>query len=160
MFLATDALLRLCLVCWPAVALPAGVALSIGALLVLEQISMRLHRRDANGKLIPGPAFILPFLGGLVAVIKDPTGFWEQQRLYAPLGLSANYIMGKFMIFSTNNDVNRAVLSNNGPEGFDMALHPNAEWILGQCRVTCRGGCLPRHCAARGLRSHTNRFYT
>ncbi len=113
------------------VLLCSGIAGAVGTLLVLEQLSLLISRRDENGKLIAGPSFVLPFVGGLVAVIRDPVGFWEQQRLYAPKGLSANYILGKFMIFSTNNDVNRAVLSNNGPEGFDMALHPNAEWILG-----------------------------
>lgn len=51
------------------------------------------------------------------------------------------------MVFSGDNDVNRAVLSNNGPTGFDMALHPNARWILGASNIAFMHG--PGHKALR-----------
>lgn len=107
----------------------------LGALLALEQVVLRLRRRTKKGSSLPGPSWVVPFVGGLIEMIKDPAGFWEKQRLYCPEGLSANYLLGTFMIFSTNNDVNRAVLSNNGDKGFIMALHPNARMILGDSNI-------------------------
>jgi hypothetical protein len=62
-------------------------------------------------------------------------------------GLSSNYMVGKFMVFSADNKVNRFVLSNNGPKGFDMALHPNARLILGKSNIAFMHG--PSHKALR-----------
>jgi hypothetical protein len=84
-------------------------------IIVLEQVVLHLRRRTLTGKWLPGPTFATPFLGGLISMICNPELWWEQQRLYAPKdGLSANYMLGKMMVFSTNNDVNRAVLVGGG----------------------------------------------
>ncbi len=111
------------------------------ALLIVEQLFVYFRRRTPAG-LLPGPRVHLPFVGGLVEMIRDPAGFWEKQRQYAPKGLSANYLMSKFMVFSADNDVNRAVLSNNGPQGFDMVLHPNGRMVLGDTNIAFMHGKL------------------
>eukprot|EP00796_Vickermania_ingenoplastis_P005465 gene5465-3940_t len=33
---------------------------------------------------IPGPTFVVPVVGGIIEMIKDPYGFWEKQRQYNP----------------------------------------------------------------------------
>jgi hypothetical protein len=190
-----------------------GTLVALVTLIVLEQVVMHLRRRTASGSRLPGPAFVMPFLGGLLSMVHRPEWWWELQRLYMPKGgLSANYMLGKMMVFSTDNTVNRAVLvrglvsecvcvggggyagrclpgtlplpgtpllpthksapifhpwplyvvaeqSKNGPNGFWMALHPNAgtesgPWgtLLGSCRtVTCFKGCLGGDCWGGGM---------
>lgn len=39
-------------------------------------------RRKGGGKVVPGPRFPLPVLGGLVPMVMDPYKFWEDQRKY------------------------------------------------------------------------------
>ncbi len=49
---------------------------------------MRLHslpscgarRRGTNGKVLPGPRFVVPFFGCIVEMVMDPFGFWDRQR--------------------------------------------------------------------------------
>lgn len=46
-------------------------------------------------------------------------------------GLSYNSILGKFMVFSTDVEVSRKMLSVNDPSSLLMAVHPSAKNILG-----------------------------
>lgn len=46
-------------------------------------------------------------------------------------GLSYNSILGRFMVFSTDTDVSRKMLSINDPSSLLMAVHPSARNILG-----------------------------
>lgn len=47
-------------------------------------------------------------------------------------GLSYNSILGKFMVFSTDTEVSRKMLSVNDPSSLLMAVHPSAKNILGE----------------------------
>lgn len=42
---------------------------------------------------VSGPEHVVPILGGIVEMVKDPFGFWERQRLYATSGLSYNSLV-------------------------------------------------------------------
>lgn len=47
-------------------------------------------------------------------------------------GLSYNSILGKFMVFSTDAEISRKMLSVNDPSSLLMAVHPSAKNILGK----------------------------
>lgn len=54
------------------------LVLVIALYVVYEQlfyISKRKH--------LPGPLFVLPFIGNVIAMVVDPTGFWNQQAVAA-----------------------------------------------------------------------------
>lgn len=57
--------------------------------------------------MLPGPAYVTPFLGSIIEMVKDPHGFWTRQCSYAPSGLSCNSIMGKFTVMVTDPDIMR-----------------------------------------------------
>ena len=54
------------------------------------------------------------------------------------------------MIYSTNTQVSRKILSNNGPESLMMAVHPSGKMILGEGNLAFMHG--PQH-KARALPS-------
>ena len=37
-------------------------------------------RRTKSGKLLPGPSFAVPLVGGVVEMVLNPFKFWEEQR--------------------------------------------------------------------------------
>ena len=63
-----------------ATALLAYVALATGAYALFEQLRFRINRQRKGGKLVPGPAHVVPFLGGLIEMVMDPYAFWERQK--------------------------------------------------------------------------------
>ena len=38
------------------------------------------RRRTKSGKLLPGPSFAIPLVGGVVEMVLNPFKFWEEQR--------------------------------------------------------------------------------
>lgn len=89
------------------------------------------RRRRRDGKSVPGPRRVTPFLGGLVEMVMDPYAFWEKQRRYSPLGFSYNSLFGKHILFVTDAEKCRELMSVNDPEKMLMVLHPSAKNILG-----------------------------
>ncbi len=69
----------------------------------------------------------------VVAVVLDlkPTHL-HHFIVASPAGLSYNSILGTFMVFSTDTDVSRKMLSVNDPSSLLMAVHPSARNILGE----------------------------
>jgi hypothetical protein len=55
----------------------------------------------------------VPFLGGIVDMVKDPHAFWERQRAYAFPGLSVNSIVTKFTVMVTDPATIRHVFNHN-----------------------------------------------
>ena len=112
-------------------------AVIVLVLAILEQI--RLHRKKGklNGPLIP-----IPFLGGLVEMIVDPTTFWDRQRSWAATsgGLSWNSLVGFFAIFSAKANISRLVLTKNSPNDFVMWLHPNGVKLFGDHNIAFMTG--------------------
>ncbi|BDA50415.1 Cytochrome P450 710A1 [Coccomyxa sp. Obi] len=121
------------------------------ALLVLyltwEQAYFLASRRKKSGKMLPGPPFAVPIVGGVVQMVMDPFKFWEDQRLAAFPGLSYNSILGKLMVFSTDVEVSRKMLSVNDESSLLMAVHPSAKEILGPNNLAFMHG--PAHKAIR-----------
>jgi cytochrome P450 family 710 subfamily A protein len=61
--------------------------------------------------------------------------------------MSYNSILGKFMVFSTDVEVSRKMLSVNDPGSLLMAVHPSAKNILGPNNLAFMHG--PPHKAIR-----------
>jgi cytochrome P450 family 710 subfamily A protein len=95
--------------------------------------------------LLPGPRLVPPFLGGIVAVVRDPHSFWERQRAWSrdPLqgrGLSWNSIVGKFTVMVTDPQLIRHVFNFNSADTLLLDLHPNAKMILGTRNIAFMHG--------------------
>ncbi len=77
----------------PAFAMPSATtraAAGTSALLgyaVWEQIKFRMYR-SGKKEMLAGPNFVVPLVGGIVEMVKDPYGFWEKQRKYSFPGMS------------------------------------------------------------------------
>ncbi|KAK4782008.1 hypothetical protein SAY86_016110 [Trapa natans] len=99
-------------------------------LFLLEQISYLRKRR-----LVPGPLIVFPVLGSAIRLVKDPTGFWnEQTRLAAssPRGFSANYLVGRFILFIRDTELSHKIFSNVRPDGFHLIGHPFGKKLFGE----------------------------
>ncbi|KAK4779376.1 hypothetical protein SAY86_006904 [Trapa natans] len=97
---------------------------------LLEQISYLRKRR-----LVPGPLMIFPVLGGAIRLVKDPTGFWDEQtRLAASSsrGFSANYLIGRFILFIRDTELSHKIFSNVRPDGFHLIGHPFGKKLFGE----------------------------
>lgn len=104
------------------------------ALSLLERI--RFHKYV--GENVHGPKFWTPILGGLLPMVYDPESFWKKQQEYSN-GISWNSIFGRLMIFSVDVDTSKKIFINK--EGnLRLALHPNAEWILGKDNIAFMHG--------------------
>jgi cytochrome P450 len=64
-----------------------------------------------------------------------------------PAGLSYNWLLGRFMVFSTDAEVSRKMLNVNDPSSLLMAVHPSAKDILGPNNLAFMHG--PAHKAIR-----------
>ncbi len=130
-------------------------------------VRQRQDRREGKGcppPLIPspathpqkGPPATIPFLGGIVQMVRDPHAFWERQRAYALPGLSWNAIVTKFTVMVTDPAVIRHVFNHNrcgrwferryGIEG-DCWSHPARSPSHRSSRHSIRtaGPCTPAH---------------
>jgi cytochrome P450 family 710 subfamily A protein len=131
---------------------PASILLYLsaatGAYALYEQIRFRLASRKLSGKRVPGPPTIVPFLGGLVEMVKDPYAFWEKQRKWAwASGFSYNSLFGKYILFVTDPVKSRELMVVNDPSKLLMVLHPSAKNILGKNNMAFDHG--PEHKAIR-----------
>ncbi|XAR72455.1 hypothetical protein NMG60_11019095 [Bertholletia excelsa] len=83
---------------------------------------------------IPGPKMVFPFVGNAVSLVRHPTRFWEVQAAMAmtsPLGISANYIIGKYMIFIRSSDLSHKIFANVRPDAFHVIGHPFGKKLFG-----------------------------
>lgn len=102
----------------------------LALLVLLEQLSYLLKKRS-----LPGPPFILPFLGNAIRLVTDPTGFWDRQSSLAassPLGLSANYVVGRFILFVRDTELSHRVFANVRPDAFHLVGHPFGKKLFGE----------------------------
>eukprot|EP00877_Chromochloris_zofingiensis_P010637 jgi/Chrzof1/5827/Cz16g17100.t1 len=119
---------------------------AIAVLAIWEQIKYQVGRmgKDTN---LPGPGYTVPFLGGIVDMVRDPHAFWEKQRAYSFPGLSWNSIVTKFTVMVTDPALIRHVFNHNSPDTLLLDLHPNAKMILGTRNIAFMHG--PDHKALR-----------
>ena len=99
---------------------------------------------------IAGPTFVPPLLGNLIAMIRDPYGFWDLQRVNAtstPAGYCWTSILNQFTVFATKPDICQKIFATNSDTTLTLALHPNGQIILGANNIGFQTG--PKHKALR-----------
>ncbi|GLU22685.1 hypothetical protein SLE2022_387420 [Rubroshorea leprosula] len=97
-------------------------------LLFLEQISYFRKKRNA-----PGPNLVIPFLGNVSSLVRDPTTFWDvQSKLAARCGFSANYIIGRFIVFIRDTELSHLIFANVRPDAFALVGHPFGKKLFGE----------------------------
>ncbi|GAB2226765.1 hypothetical protein Droror1_Dr00022586 [Drosera rotundifolia] len=116
-------------VSWLAAAAPYLLSL-IAFLMLREQISYLKKKSH-----IPGPAFVIPFIGSAVSLVRNPTKFWDLQASTAassPLGICSNYFFGKFIVFIRTTELSHKVLANVRPDAFQCTGHPFGKKLFGE----------------------------
>ena len=99
-------------------------------LLFFEQISYLKKRKN-----IPGPVLVFPFLGNAISLVRHPTRFWDHQSSLAkssPAGFSANYIVGRFILFIRDSELSHKIFSNVRPDAFHLVGHPFGKKLFGE----------------------------
>ncbi|XP_044495635.1 cytochrome P450 710A1-like [Mangifera indica] len=100
----------------------------LALLWLLHQVTYWIKKRH-----IPGPVFVLPFIGNAIPLVRNPTRFWEEQAVIAkPLGFSANYLIGNFMLFIRNTELSHRIFSNVRPDAFMLVGHPFGKKLFGE----------------------------
>ncbi|XP_021839046.1 cytochrome P450 710A11-like [Spinacia oleracea] len=116
---------------WAILILAAPFVATLVALVILiEQITYLKKKSVA-----PGPTLVLPFLGNVTGLIRNPEKFWDDQADYAkssPLGISVNYIIGKFMVFTRDSEMSHKIFANVRPDAFQMVGHPFGKKLFGE----------------------------
>lgn len=103
-----------------------GIALSV--VLVWEQVTYA-----RRGRHLPGPAFVLPFLGSVFGMVNDPATFWDLQAEAAKkVGLSWNVLFGRFVLFVRDSEMSQRIFANVKPDVFQLVGHPFGKKIFGQ----------------------------
>ncbi|BBM96761.1 sterol 22-desaturase [Marchantia polymorpha subsp. ruderalis] len=111
---------------WAEWQLVVGVALAIW--LVYEQLSYIW-----KGKHLPGPKFVVPFLGDVFRMVKDPTKFWDDQAKAATkVGLSWNVLFGRFVLFVRDSEMSQKIFANVKPDVFHLVGHPFGKKLFGE----------------------------
>ncbi|PWZ33314.1 Cytochrome P450 710A11 [Zea mays] len=96
---------------------------------LMEQVSY--HRKKGP---LPGPALVVPFLGSVAHMIRDPTGFWDAQAARAKrsgAGLAADFLVGRFVVFIRDSELSHRVFANVRPDAFHLIGHPFGKKLFG-----------------------------
>ncbi|KAK9267186.1 hypothetical protein L1049_009606 [Liquidambar formosana] len=102
----------------------------IAMLILMEQISYMKKKR-----LIPGPVLVFPFIGNAISLVSNPTKFWDVQSSLAKSsdsGVSANYIIGKFILFIRSTELSHRIFANVRPDAFHLVGHPFGKKLFGE----------------------------
>ncbi|OMO65644.1 Cytochrome P450 [Corchorus olitorius] len=95
---------------------------------LVEQISYLRRKQNA-----PGPNLVLPFIGNAISLVRQPTRFWElQAELAASVGFSANYVVGKFILFIRSSELSHLIFANVRPDAFFLVGHPFGKKLFGE----------------------------
>ncbi|KAK1298276.1 hypothetical protein QJS10_CPB14g00469 [Acorus calamus] len=109
----------------------AAVFAALTALLLLHVLIEQLTYLRKKGPL-PGPAMVLPFLGTAIPMVRSPTTYWRDLAISAsPNGLSANYLVGRFILFIRSTDLSHKILTNVRPDAFQVIGHPFGKKLFG-----------------------------
>ncbi|RLM97721.1 hypothetical protein C2845_PM06G10960 [Panicum miliaceum] len=92
--------------------LVAAVAVALFYYLVMEQLSYRRKKGP-----LPGPPLVVPFFGGIAQA--------------SPLGLSADYFLGRFVVFIRDTELTHRVLANVRPDASHFIGHPFGKKLFG-----------------------------
>ncbi|KAL0348185.1 UNVERIFIED_CONTAM: cytochrome [Sesamum angustifolium] len=102
----------------------------LALILLLEQISYLKKKR-----FLPGPTLVFPFIGNVISLVTNPTSFWDLQSSYAkstPLGISANYIIGRYILYIYSTDLSHKIFANVRPDAFHLVGHPFGKKLFGE----------------------------
>ncbi|KAL2524355.1 Cytochrome [Abeliophyllum distichum] len=134
----------------------------LALILLLEQVSYLKKKR-----FLPGPKLVFPFIGNAISLVKNPTKFWGMQSSYAkstPLGVSANYIIGRYILYIYSTDLSHKIFANVRPDAFHLVGHPfgkklfgehNLIYMFGQQHKDLRRRMAPNF-TPRALKTYTN----
>ncbi|KAK7245685.1 hypothetical protein RIF29_40534 [Crotalaria pallida] len=87
---------------------------------------------------IPGPSLVFPFFGNAISLARNPTKFWSHQITLARstnLGLSANYILGNFIVFIRDTELSHKVFANVRPDAFLFVGFPFGKKLFGERNI-------------------------
>ncbi|KAF8725473.1 hypothetical protein HU200_019998 [Digitaria exilis] len=104
-------------------------AMALLILLMAEQLSYRRKKGP-----LPGPPLVVPFFGSIFQLIGDPAAYWDSLAARAkesPLGLSADYFLGRFAVFIRDAELTHRVLANVRPDAFHFIGHPFGKKLFG-----------------------------
>lgn len=101
-------------------------------IMVLEQLSFQMKRKN-----LPGPSWVAPFIGGIVAMVMNPYKFWHEQMALGDL--SWNSIVGRFTVVVTDAHNVRKIFTGVSDD-MPLALHPNAYTLLGKDNIAFLNG--------------------
>uniref|UniRef100_A0A0E0JFH4 C-22 sterol desaturase n=1 Tax=Oryza punctata TaxID=4537 RepID=A0A0E0JFH4_ORYPU len=96
---------------------------------LVEQLSY--HRKKGP---LPGPSLVVPFVGSVAHMIRDPTGFWDAQAARARksgAGLAADFLIGRFVVFIRDSELSHRVFANVRPDAFHLIGHPFGKKLFG-----------------------------
>ncbi|XP_062190012.1 cytochrome P450 710A1-like [Phragmites australis] len=96
---------------------------------LVEQLSY--HRKKGP---LPGPPLVMPFLGSVAHMLRDPTGFWDGQAARARksgMGLAADFLVGRFIVFIRDSELSHRVFANVRPDAFHLIGHPFGNKLFG-----------------------------
>lgn len=98
-------------------------------LMLLEQLSYTRRKGP-----LPGPTFIVPFIGSAIPMILNPTAFWDHQarRAAAAGGLAADYLFGRFTVFVRSTELSHKIFANVRPDAFHLIGHPFGKKLFGE----------------------------
>ncbi|XP_010257767.1 PREDICTED: cytochrome P450 710A11-like [Nelumbo nucifera] len=102
----------------------------IALLLLLEQVKYLKKKRS-----LPGPLLVWPFVGSAISLVLNPVKFWDVQAALAKsssLGVSANYIIGRFIVFIQNTELSHQLFANVRPDAFHLIGHPFGKKLFGE----------------------------
>ncbi|KZV21388.1 sterol 22-desaturase [Dorcoceras hygrometricum] len=102
----------------------------VALMLLFEQISYLKKKR-----FLPGPPLVLPFIGNAISLVVNPTRFWDLQSSYAKsttLGISANYIIGRYIVYIYSTDLSHKVFANVRDDAFYLVGHPFGKKLFGE----------------------------
>ena len=100
--------------------------------ILYEQISYQLKKKH-----LPGPAWTVPFVGGIIAMVRAPYHFWHTQMALGPI--SWNAIIGQYFVMVTDAEAVRRTFKS-ASERMPLILHPNAELLLGKDNIAFLNG--------------------
>lgn len=104
------------------------------SLLVVVILVEQLSYLKKKGS-IPGPTLVLPLIGNAVSLVRNPTKFWDLQSSLANSsnhGISANYIIGRFIVFIRSTDLSHKIFANVRPDAFHLVGHPFGKKLFGE----------------------------
>ncbi|KAL5227752.1 hypothetical protein ABZP36_016017 [Zizania latifolia] len=105
------------------------VAAALAFYFLVEQLSY--HRKKGP---LPGPPLVVPFLGSVAQMIRDPTAFWDAQAARAKksgVGLAADFLIGRFVVFIRDSELSHRIFANVRPDAFHLIGHPFGKRLFG-----------------------------